>query len=77
MNTITVRSSQKLFTEEEVARLTGMCLEHLRNMARLRKIGFMERAADAAETAGTEVAKWYYTHSDLMVLAVLHHRCDH
>ncbi len=76
MTTITIRSSQKVFTEEEVAGLTGICLDELRNMARLRKLGFLQRAADAAQTAGSEAAKWYYTNSDLMVLSFLHHRCQ-
>jgi hypothetical protein len=77
MNTITIRSSQKVFTEEEVAGLTGICLEHLRNMARLRKLGFLQRVADAAQSAGSEAAKWCYTNSDLMVLSMLHRRCEH
>jgi hypothetical protein len=35
----TIRSSQKLFTEEEVSGLTGICLEHLRNVARSKRLG--------------------------------------
>ncbi len=34
MGTLTIRSSQKTFTEQEVSGLTGICLEHLRNLTR-------------------------------------------
>ena len=74
MSALTIRSSQKIFTEEEVSGLTGICLEHLRNLARSKHLGFLTRAAEAA---GTEAQKWVYTISDLMVLAVLHDRCEH
>ena len=71
---LTVGSSQKLFTEDEVAGLTGICLDHLRNFARSRHLGFIARAAEAA---GAEADKWLFTNSDLLVLAVLVERCDH
>jgi hypothetical protein len=78
MSTVTIRSSQKIFTEEEVARLTGICLDHLRNLTRSKHLGFLGRAAEAAaEVAGNHAEKWLYTNSDLMVLAVLYPRCDH
>jgi len=78
VNTVTVRSSQKIFTEEEISKLTGICLEHLRNLARSRHLGFLARAAGAAaEAAGTQAEKWLYTNSDLMVLSVLFPRCQH
>ncbi|HEY4742138.1 MAG: hypothetical protein WA734_06230 [Candidatus Acidiferrales bacterium] len=71
---LTIKSSQKLFTEDEVAGLTGICLDHLRNFARSRHLGFIARAAEAA---GVEADKWLFTNSDLLVLAVLVERCDH
>lgn len=74
MSTVTIRSSQKIFTEEEVARLTGICLDHLRNLTRSKHLGFLGRAAEAA---GDQAQKLLYTNSDLMVLAVLYPRCDH
>ena len=78
MSTVTVRSSQKIFTEEEISHLTGICLEHLRNLARSRHLGYLARAAGAAaEAAGTHAEKWLYTNSDLMVLSVLFPRCQH
>ena len=78
MNSLTIRSSQKIFTEEEVSGITGICLEHLRAMARSRHLGFLRRAAEAsAELAGSQAEKGLYTDSDLMVLAILHSRCDH
>jgi hypothetical protein len=71
---LTIKSSQKLFTEDEVAGLTGICLDHLRNFARSRHLGFIARAAEAA---GAEADKWLFTNSDLLVLAVLVERCEH
>jgi len=71
---VTVKSSQKVFTEEEVSGLTGICLEHLRNLARSKHLGFIQRAAAAA---GEQAEQWLFTNSDLMVLAVLYHRCQH
>jgi hypothetical protein len=71
---VTIRSSQKIFTEEEVSGLTGICLEHLRNLARSKHLGFLARAAEAASD---QAEKWLYTDSDLLVVAVLHPRCEH
>ena len=71
---IKVRSSQKIFTDAETATLTGICLEHLRNLARTRRIGFIARAAEAA---GRQADQWLFTLSDLLVLATLYHRCQH
>jgi hypothetical protein len=71
---VTIKSSQKLFTEEEVSRLTGICLEHLRSLARSKHLGFLSRAAEAA---GAQAEKWLFTNSDLMVLTVLYTRCQH
>ena len=73
MTIATVRSSQKVFTEDEVSRLTGICLEHLRNMARSKHLGFL---AEAAKIAG-DAEKWLFTQSDLMVMAALRSRCEH
>lgn len=71
---VTIRSSQKFFTEEEVSRLTGICLEHLRGLARSKHLGSLARAAEAAEA---QAEKWLFTNSDLMVLTVLYTRCQH
>ena len=71
---LTIKSSQKLFTEDEVSGLTGICLDHLRNFARSRHLGFIARAAEAA---GAEADKRLFTNSDLLVLAVLVERCEH
>ncbi len=46
---VKVRSSQKLFTDFEVSSLTGISLEDLRELARSRHLGFLSRAAEAAE----------------------------
>lgn len=74
MSVVTIKSSQKLFTEDEVSGLTGICLEHLRNLARSRHLGFIARAAEAA---GAEAEKLLFTNSDLMILTVLFPRCEH
>ncbi len=71
---VTIRSSQKFFTEEEVSGLTGICLEHLRSLARSKHLGLISRAAEAAEA---QAEKWLFTNSDLMILTVLHTRCQH
>lgn len=69
-----IPSSQKLFTEDEVSRVTGICLEHLRDLAQLKHLGSIARAAEAA---GAEAGKWLFTNSELMILNVLCPRCDH
>lgn len=68
---VRIKSSQKLFTEDEVSRLTGICLDHLRSLARNRHLGKLTRAAQA----GAE--KLLFTNSELMILTVLHPRCEH
>jgi hypothetical protein len=70
---VTIRSSQKVFTEDEVSGLTGICLDHLRNIARSKHLGVFGKAAAAGEQAG----KWLFSSSDLMVVVVLHSRCQH
>lgn len=71
---VRVRPSQKVFTDEEVARLTGICLEHLQNLARSKHIGMLSRAAEAA---GATAERWLFSYSDLMVLTVLYTRSQH
>lgn len=71
---VRIKSSQKIFTEDEVASLTGICLEHVRTVARNKHLGKLARVAVAA---GAEAEKWLFTHSDLMILRVLHPRCQH
>lgn len=71
---VTIKSSQKFFTEDEVASLTGICLEHLRGMARNRHLGKLARVAEAA---GVGAEKWLFTNSELMILTVLYPRCQH
>ena len=71
---VRIKSSQKLFTEDEVSGLTGICLEHLQSLARSKHLGFVARAAAAA---GEQAEKWLFTNSDLMVLTVLYPRCQH
>jgi hypothetical protein len=73
-NVVTVKSSQKIFTDSEVASLTGICVEHLHNFARSRHLGMIARAAEAA---GAQAENWLFTLSDLMVLVTLFPRCTH
>ena len=68
---VTVKSSQKIFTEEEISGLTGICREHLRDLARSKHLGSIARAA------GDQAERLLFTNSDLMVLAVLVPRCQH
>ena len=71
---VTVKSSQKIFTDVEISRLTGICLDHLHGVARSKHLGSVVRAA---ETAGQQAERWLFTNSDLSVLAVLFPRCNH
>jgi hypothetical protein len=71
---VRIRVSQKIFTEDEVVSLTGICTDHLRNLAQNKHLGTIARAAEAA---GAEAGKWLFSHSDLMILTVLQPRCDH
>jgi hypothetical protein len=73
MAMVRIKSSQKIFTEEEVASLTGICREHLRGLARNKHLGTLAGVAEAA--AGAE--KWLFSNSDLMIVTVLHPRCEH
>ena len=71
---VTVKSSQKLFTDEEISRLTGICINHLHGVARSKHLGSIVRAAEAA---GEQAERWLFTISDLSVLAALFPRCEH
>jgi hypothetical protein len=71
---VRIRSSQKVFTEDEVVGLTGICLEHLHGLARNKHIGTLTRAAEAM---GAEAQKMLFTPSELMILNMIHPRCEH
>jgi len=71
---VKVKSSQKIFTDAEIATLTGICLEHLRGLARRRHLGFIARADEAG---GKQADQWLFTQSDLIVLAMLYPCCEH
>lgn len=66
---VLIRSTQKLFTLEEVARLTGICADTIIELARSRHLGLLTRAAEAA---GKQAEEWLFSPSDLMILNVLH-----
>jgi hypothetical protein len=70
---ITIKASQKIFTYAEVANLTGICAEHLHNLAKRHRLGFIARAA---ETQGNQTDR-FFSPWDLMVLARLFPRCAH
>jgi hypothetical protein len=71
---ITVKASQKLFAYAEVTNLTGICTEHLENLAKRHRLGFI---AQATETHGNYTVQWFFSSWDLMVLATLFPRCAH
>jgi hypothetical protein len=71
---VTIKSSQKIFTDEETSRLTGICMEHLHGVARSKHLGSI---VSAAEAAGGQSERRMFTNSDLSVLAVLQPRCEH
>ena len=45
---VTVKSSQQIVTDAEIASLTGICVDHIRKFAKSRHLGFIARAAEAA-----------------------------
>lgn len=69
-----VRASQKLFTDVEVATLFGVALEEVRELARLKHLGCLARAAEAA---GASAGQLLFSLSDLMILSVLWPRFQH
>jgi hypothetical protein len=71
---ITVKASQKIFTYAEVTKLTGICAEHLENLAKRHRLGFIARAA---EIQGIQTDERFFRRWDLMVLATLFPRCAH
>ena len=71
---VTVKSSQKIFTYADVVNLTGICVEHLHNFAKRRRLGFIARAVEAA---GIQADQWLFTPWDLTVLLTLFPRCTH
>jgi len=54
--------------------LTGICVEHLHNFAKRRRLGFIARVAAAA---GDQADQWLFTPWDLTVLVTLFPRCTH
>jgi hypothetical protein len=71
---ITVKSTQKVFTEQEISRLTGICGDHLRAHARSRHLGSLERATGILEGQSERLL---FTNTDLSVLSALFPRCEH
>jgi hypothetical protein len=71
---ITVKASQKIFTYAEVTNLTGICAEHLENLAKRHRLGFIARAT---ATHGNQTDRWYFRRWDLIVLSMLFPRCAH
>lgn len=70
---VRIKSSQKFFTEDEVANITGICLDHMRGLVQNKHLGRLTRAAEAAGTK----AQLLFTHTDLMILTVIHPPCGH
>jgi len=71
---ITVKARQKLFTFGEVANLTGICAEHLENLTKRHRLGFIARSV---QTQGNQAHERFFSPWDLMVLATLFPRCAH
>lgn len=70
---VRIRSTQKFFTEVEVTKLTGICTEHLRGIAREKHLG----TTASALIAGKRAESWLFTNSDLMILNRIQPRCEH
>jgi hypothetical protein len=71
---IIVKANQKTFTYAEIMNLTGICSEHLHNLAKRHRLGFFVRGA---ETTRNQTDRWFFGSWDLMVLARLFPRCSH
>lgn len=71
---ITLKASQKIFTYTEVANLTGICAEHLQNLAKRHRLGFF---ASTTGKLGNRPEHWFFTPWDLIVLTTLFPRCGH
>ena len=71
---MTIKASQKIFTHAEVANLTGICAEHLQNLAKRHRLGFF---TSAAESLGNQAEHCFFTSWDLIVLTTLFPRCAH
>jgi hypothetical protein len=59
---VTVKASQKTFTYAEIMSLTGICSEHLHNLAKRHRSGFFVRDA---ETTGNQTDRWFFGRWDL------------
>ena len=70
---MTIKASQKIFTYAEVANLTGICAEHLQNLAKRHRLGFFASVAESLD----HVEHWFFTPWDLIVLTTLFPRCAH
>ena len=70
---VRIKSSQKVFTDDEVSSLTGICMDHLRDLARAKHLGSPARG----EENPTQVQRWMFSDSDLMILNILYPRCIH
>ena len=71
---ITIKASQKVFTYTEIANLTGICAEHLHNLAKRHRLGFF---ASTRGSLGNRAEHWFFTPWDLIVLTTLFPRCPH
>jgi hypothetical protein len=69
---ITIKASQKIFTYAEIANLTGICAEHLHNLAKRHRLGFF-----ASTSLANQGEHWFFTPWDLIVLTTLFPRCPH
>ena len=70
---ITVKANQKIFTYAEIMRITGICSEHLHNLAKRHRLRFLVLGA---ESPGNQTDRWFFDRWDLMVLARLFPRCS-
>jgi len=68
------KASQKIFTHAEVVNLTGISVEHLHNLAKRHRLGFI---AHVAETAGTRADQSLFTPCDSTLLVTLFPHCTH
>jgi hypothetical protein len=71
---LAIKDNKRIFTGAEAADLTGICLEHLENLARRRNLGFIARDA---EIVGRQADQRFFTFWDLAALVTLLSPCSH
>ena len=69
---VTVKSSQKIFTDAEIASLTGICVDHIRNFAKSRHLGFIAGCRSGWQAGGPVAVHAIRPNSTDNIVSALH-----